>query len=350
MIDAHIHFSSDIGAEDLKRFLEENGMTGIALQCIPKGGVRAVEEDAFSYAERSGIPVYIFGGLSRNIWSEGDRASQQKMSRDQVGQISQQQTSEEQVSQQQLSDRLLAEARRLMACGCTGIKMLEGKPDVRKNFHIPDFDTEVWDSYWSYLEENEIPVYFHVNDPEEFWNPNLVADYVKAAGWFYGDGYIGNEEQYRQVLQVLSNHPNLKILFPHFFFLSADLPRLSGILDSFKNVRIDVTPGVELYYNLSENVKEAKAFFEKYQDRILYGTDIGARNVIAKEDKPFNLEESKARVRLIRDFLEKKCDYLLIADGAYVKEREPTVMHGLGLDENVLAKIYVENFLEFIKR
>lgn len=323
MIDGHVHFSADMGAENLREFLKENKVHAIGLQCIPKGGAQPVEEDAFAYAADSDIPVYIFGGLNRRIW----RACEQET---------------------ELSQRILTEVQNLLERGCAGIKMLEGKPDVRKNEPIPDFDAPVWELYWDFLEKQQIPVYFHVNDPEEFWNPELVADYVKEAGWFYGEGFINNEEQYGQVLRVLKRHPNLKILFPHFFFLSADLARLSGILDVYKDVRIDVTPGVELYYNLSANIQEAKAFFHKYQDRILYGTDIGARNLILLEEKPFNKKESQARIKLIRDFLEKDGEYLLVADGAYVKEREPTMMHGLGLEEGILEKIYEGNFLGFV--
>lgn len=44
--------------------------------------------------------------------------------------------------------------------------MLEGKPNIRKYYPIPDFDQSVWEDYWAYLEQEQIPVYMHVNDPE----------------------------------------------------------------------------------------------------------------------------------------------------------------------------------------
>ena len=53
-----------------------------------------------------------------------------------------------------------------------------------------------------------------------------------------------------------------------------------GRLEQFRGMRIDITPGIELYYNLSRQHREEKSFFEQYQDRILYGTDIGARQVV----------------------------------------------------------------------
>lgn len=60
------------------------------------------------------------------------------------------------------------------------------------------------------------------------------------------------------------------------------------------------------------------------------------------------MKESRARAELITRFLETKGDYILEADGYYVKEKEPTLMHGLGLSEKILEKIYSTNFMDFI--
>ena len=138
----------------------------------------------------------------------------------------------------------------------------------------------------------------------------------------------------------MERHPRLRILFPHFFFLSCQLKRLAKILDSYPNVWIDLTPGIELYYNLSAQGDTARQFIDRYQNRIIYGTDMGARVLIRKEDVPLSIEECRSRVKLIRDFLETKGDYLLTEDGYYVVERDPVIMHGLGLSEEVLNKIY----------
>lgn len=322
-IDGHVHFAEDLEAGRLRAVIEEQELSGIGLLCIPKGGVRPVEQDAFAFRETCGIPIWIFGGIDRNIYRR-------------------------QAPVRQTAQELAGEIDRLMKLGCTGIKMLEGKPDVRKNDKVPDFDAEVWEPYWKEAERCQIPIIMHVNDPEEFWDAAQVSEYAKKAGWFYDETYVNNEAQYAQMLHVLERHPRLRILFPHFYFMSRQLPRLACVLECFEEVRIDVAPGVELYYNLSENVEEAGIFFEKYQNRICYGTDIGARSVIWKEATPLSMEESRARAELITRFLETKGDYILEADGYYVKEKEPTLMHGLGLSEKILEKIYSTNFMDFI--
>ena len=120
------------------------------------------------------------------------------------------------------------------------------------------------------------------------------------------------------------------------------------MLDQFENIRIDITPGSELFYNLSEDREHAARFFEKYQDRICYGSDIGARVLVAEEPKLLSMEESRSRIQLITEFLETKGDYPLRPDGCYISATDRT-MHGLGLDNKMLDKIYNENFLHFIK-
>ena len=322
MIDGHIHYIEYMGADRLNQVIEDYGYRAIALQCIPSAAGEAVEADAFRFQKQCRVPVYVFGGLDRGIYS---------------------------FSENRLKEALVEKAEELPDMGCTGIKMLEGKPNIRKQVPIPDFDKEVWEDYWSYLEREQIPVYMHVNDPEEFWDAGRVSAFAKKAGWFYDETFINNEEQYRQIFTVLRRHPELRILFPHFLFFSKQLKRLGDMLDAYPNVYIDITPGSELYYNLSENHKEAQAFFVKYQNRICFGTDIGARVLVAEEQKKLSIEECDSRFRLITEFLETKGDYPLRPDGCYITA-EDRVMHGLGLSRELLEKIYEKNFLEFIKR
>lgn len=187
----------------------------------------------------------------------------------------------------------------------------------------------------------------HVNDPEEFWDESKLNPYAKAEGWFYGPETINNEEQYRQIDVVLSRHPQLHLQLAHMYFLSAQLQRLSRLLRSYPQVRVDLTPGIELYTNLSRNIKNSRAFFAEFSERILYGSDIGSRSCIAEPPKAIDPIESTARVRIIRTFLESNGSYLLEPDGHYLFNIEPTQMNGLGLSEEMLNKIYEENARAF---
>ena len=68
--------------------------------------------------------------------------------------------------------------------GCDGIKMIEGKPTSRQRMNIPVTDPYYAD-YWRHVEELGLPVVWHVNDPEEFWEPEKLPDWARQRKWGY---------------------------------------------------------------------------------------------------------------------------------------------------------------------
>ena len=328
--DAHIHYDLSLGTDRILEALAYENADRAAFLCIPKGGSMDMDhavDEALCFAEEtagSGIKIDVFGGIDRNIYLKED-------------------------GQEAMAERLREQVRLLSGKGCTGIKMLEGKPNIRKAFPVPDFDSETWESYWTEAERTQIPIIMHMNDPETFWDASRVDAFAKSAGWFYDDTYVNNEDQYSQMDRVLVRHPELRILFPHFYFMSMQLERLADIFDRYPNVYTDVTPGTELILNMgaAKHHEAACRFFTKYQDRILYGTDIGGRQVIRDEPASLNLEESRARVDLVRTFLETEGEYLLADDGAYFTGRGEARIKGLGLPDNVLEKICRKNYRTF---
>ena len=74
---------------------------------------------------------------------------------------------------------LLEQAVRLKQLGFDGMKMLEGKPDTRKNIGLP-LDSPLFDKYYSYLEAEGIPVTYHVGDPKVFWDEEKAPDWTNA--------------------------------------------------------------------------------------------------------------------------------------------------------------------------
>lgn len=167
----------------------------------------------------------------------------------------------------------LEQYRELMEIGFDGIKMLEGKPQLHKQIAIPLCD-DYFDEFFEAIEKDGTHLLFHVNDPEEFWDPAFATDDLRARGWFYGDGdYASNEEVYRQIYAILDKHPNLYATFAHFFFYSKTPQKLEELFKKCPNVCVDLTPGGEMYVSFSEKSEYYTEFFKKYSERILFGTD-----------------------------------------------------------------------------
>lgn len=318
--DAHMHYSPQTGPEFLTEFLTKTGTDSAVIQAVSHSRCISLIPGALVMKDMSPGRFYVFGSPD---------LSEYYMHPDTLG------------------EHLADYTEHILAAGCDGIKLLEGKPQMRKTHPIPDFDAPCWEAFWAYAEENAVPILWHVNDPESHWSPD-VSEWVKKQGWWYDESFINNEVQYAQVLNVLEKHPKLKVVFAHFFFLSAQLERLDGILQRYPNVMVDLTPGIEMYENFSANYENAKAFFEKYHDRIAYGTDIGGRCILTNEGDRFNEKENFRRPEIVREFLMMDGEDVIEADGNFLHDRAPFTMRGLGLQGERLEEILSGNIRRFI--
>jgi hypothetical protein len=318
LIDCHIHYPHISQLSNLMQICDRLKIERLNIVCTPDRLRLSLVPDALHLKAHYPERVFVFGGLDVSAYFRAP---------DHVGAY------------------FAASLDLLSAVGCDGIKMIEGKPDMRKMLPIPPFDSEVFAPYWEKMAQIQMPLLFHVNDPEEFWHAGQVPDWASQRGWFYGDGsFINNEAQYTEIFNVLAKNPNLKVIFAHFFFLSAQLPRLADLLERYPNVYIDLTPGIEMYRNFSDAIGKTREFFIKYQDRILFGTDIGARALLASSQTDIHISESQERVSLIRNFLENPNEFYLRPGGGFLFGDLKTPFLGLGLPEPVLQKIYHQNF------
>jgi len=228
---------------------------------------------------------------------------------------------------------------RLKAIGADGIKMLENKPTHRKLLDIP-VDSLYFEDYFSRVEETGITILWHVADPEEFWDPMRTPKWAKERGWGYDKTFVDKEQLYAEVENVLIRHPKLKIVFAHFYFLSADLPRLALLFERFEGVHVDLAPGIEMLYNISKDVSAGKDFFTKYADRILFGTDISNEQT---------LDESGIRAGIVTRWLETDDEFRVPEEADFLLGApEDGVIRGLALPRDVLQKIYADNFVRLV--
>jgi predicted TIM-barrel fold metal-dependent hydrolase len=240
------------------------------------------------------------------------------------------------LSEGRVHTRSLAEqADDFAAMGCDGIKMVEGKPTSRQRMNVAVTDPYFAD-YWARAEERGLPLVWHVNDPEEFWDPQKLPAWAQELHWGYGPDDVQKEQLYAEVDGVLARHPKLKIIFAHFYFLSADLPRAGRFLDAHPTVHLDLAPGIEMLYNMSRDVDASREFFRKYADRIVFGTDLSSRQTA---------EEGHYRAGIVFRWLES-ADTFRIPQGVdfLLGKPEDGIIRGMSLPTDVLHKIYGDNF------
>jgi hypothetical protein len=321
VIDAHIHFTDLTQMNAILDISRQVPMEKVNLLSVgvPRHGSINQNPELIAFKDCSPATTYISGGLDYTQVMAGDWAS---------------------VDPNIMSATLGRQVEMLKAIGFDGVKLIESKPTVRKAVPIP-LDAANYEGMWATLEDLEMPVLWHVADPEEFWDPSLVSEHAKERGWFYGDGtYPTKEALYREVDNVLARHPALKIIFAHFYFLSADLERAARFLDAHPGVCFDLTPGNEMIFNFTRNYDAAHQFFIDYQDRIVYGTDIATWGL----NRPNGMAHALGTAWAVRMYLETTG--VIEPPAALAHWRVPDLpgFRGFALPDSVLAKIYKHNF------
>ncbi len=226
---------------------------------------------------------------------------------------------------------------RLIKLGYDGIGEMGSKP-VTRDRHVP-LDSSYYEGFWESCEEFRFPVLCHVGDVDDFWHEELTPGWAKERGWGYWDGdYPTLEELYCEIENVLFEHPDLKITFCHFLFLSPHLELADEFLGTYPNANLDLSLGVELMYNISRRRDDYREFFIRHDDRILFGTDIGMSTT---------LPQHLARIHLLRTFLETDREFYTpsSADELLTRYEKPYI--GLDLPRASLKKIYAGNFRRY---
>ena len=225
------------------------------------------------------------------------------------------------------------QAENLFKVGCDGLKLLGQKPKERKvlGYGIND---KRFDKMFSLMEEMGKPVLIHVNDPEKFWDITQMTEHEISRGWFYGEGtgYLSKQEIYDETFQMLDKHPNLKVCLAHFFFQSNFIDEATRIMEKYPNVSFDLTPGWEMYVGFSTKIDAWHDFFEKYADRIMYGTD---SNTYKGDDNA--LIHELVRQAITHDNTE----FTAPAFGG-------PIIKGLDLSQSAINKICMTNYDKFV--
>jgi hypothetical protein len=310
IVDSHVHMRALADEASMLAIREATGIEKMTLVAIQNPAAGAGLVSALHMKASYPQQFYVFAGLNHAQKLSGGRVK---------------------------TPSLAEQATAYDGMGCDGIKMIECKPTSRQRMNVPVTDAYYAD-YWARVQELGTPIVWHVNDPEEFWDPERIPGWAKERNWGYGPDDVQKEELYAEVDEVLARHPRLNIIFAHFYFLSADLPRAARFLDEHPTVRFDLAPGIEMLYNLSRDPEPSRAFFVQYADRIVFGTDLSSGQTV---------EEGRIRAGIVYRWLESQ-DTFRVPEAAdfLLGPPEDGVIRGMSLPEDVLAKIYRGNFVQ----
>ena len=136
---------------------------------------------------------------------------------------------------------------------------------------------------------------------------------------------------------ILAKHPELVMIGAHLGSLEYDVNEVAKRLDAYPNFHVEVSARTrDLTRQPSANVR---AFFLKYQDRIMYGTDQSWRPYRTPDVTPTDADRAKFAADLEAQY---RRDWAYYAGAGAIDYGGQTV-EGLALPQAVLEKFYSKN-------
>lgn len=228
------------------------------------------------------------------------------------------------------------------ASGAKGLKVLKelGLHFRDSNGNLIYTDDERLDPIWEAAGKLKMPVLIHQADPYGFFEP-ITSDnehyetMIKFPAWSLADSkYPRKLELLKRRDNMIKRHPDTTFILPHFANFAENISSVAELLETAPNVYIDFSARLD---ELGRQPYSAREFFLKYQDRIIFGSDM-----------PAAIESSVDMYRTYFKFLETYDEsfYSPDYDGTFDRARWPIC--GIGLPAEVLKKIYHENILKII--
>lgn len=221
--------------------------------------------------------------------------------------------------------------------GATGLKVFKtlGLEHRNPDGSLLRIDDERWDPIWKACGELGMPVLIHTADPAAFFLPvdrfnERWEELRRHPEWSYAAaGPALREELFAARNRVIRRHPGTTFIGAHMADSPEDLEQLASWLDACPNLVVELSARLA---EIGRQPRAARAFFLRYQDRILFGTD-----------GPRPPERMRPHWRL----LETEDEYFPYAEDQFPPQGMWRI-YGLGLPDDALRKIYAENAVRLI--
>ena len=202
-------------------------------------------------------------------------------------------------------------------------------------------DDPVFKPIFSNIVIHNRTVLAHIAEPTSSWLPlnpsNPDYSYYKDnPEWFM---FLHPDRPSKDTIlaardRMLANNPRLRVIGCHLGSMEVDVDDIAGRFDRYPNFAVDTAARV--IYLMMQSPEKVRAFLTKYQDRVLYGTDLDLM--------PWS-DTASALTHWQQEYLR---DWKYFATDQWA-EYEGKKYRGLKLPEPVLRKLFHENAVHWIK-
>jgi predicted TIM-barrel fold metal-dependent hydrolase len=230
----------------------------------------------------------------------------------------------------------MAELERCYKKGAKGVGELgdKGEGEIYSK-PVPAFGMHMDDARMKPLlqkcAELRMPINIHVADPYWMYLPadSTNDGLMNAVTWkiTMKPGMLDHGQLLKSLENTIRDNPKTVFIACHFANCEYDLTKAGRLLDLYPNLYLDISAR---YAETATIPRYMSKFYDKYQDRLLYGTDMGL-------DKHSYQVTFRVLETLDEHFYET-------AQFGYHWS-----MNGFGLSDTILEKLYMKNALKIQK-
>jgi predicted TIM-barrel fold metal-dependent hydrolase len=235
-----------------------------------------------------------------------------------------------------------AEIERAHRAGARGLKVLKtlGLYLRDRTGALVAVDDPRFDPMWETCAALKLPVAIHVADPEAFFTPidrfnERYEELSHHPDWsFHGRDFPSFRALIEARDRLFARHPRTRWVALHVGHHAEDLADVARMLDRFPQVSVDIGARIG---ELGRQPRATRRFFDRYQDRIVFGTD-AVPNGHETPQQVFG----DLLYEIYYRFLETEDEYFDYAP-APVPPQGRWRIYGIGLPEAILKQVYHDN-------
>lgn len=186
----------------------------------------------------------------------------------------------------QWREDVLSQIKKGLDNGAVGVKIWKNiGMDLRTS--TGDFimvDDDHMDPIYDFMAQNNVLLIGHQGEPRNCWLPldemtvdsdrNYFASHPEYHMYLHS-AFPSYERQMQTRDSMLEKHPSLRYVGLHLFSMEWSIEEVALRLDRYPNTMTDLAERIcHLQLQAKENWNAVRDFCIKYQDRIIYGTDV----------------------------------------------------------------------------
>jgi predicted TIM-barrel fold metal-dependent hydrolase len=238
-----------------------------------------------------------------------------------------------------------------IARGAVGVKVWKNIGMVEKNAQgrFIMLDDPGFDGVMNHLEERRIPLIAHQGEPKNCWLPLDKMTTENDRSYFRDHPeyhmFLHPEQPGYETLMAardrfVARHPRLHFVGAHMASLEWSVDELAKFLDAYPSANIDLAARMtQVQYQSKSDYSKVREFFIKYQNRILYGSDLTEEPPSAEERAQNPPMKSGQFAAEADAFWRSDWIYLATTGSQHIDAINADVK-GLALPRNVIDKIY----------